>query len=59
MADEKPAQKKKDEYPDSPSGLALAEVGNLDGEDVKPDGYEKAAEHGERYQAAKKKHRWG
>lgn len=45
--------------PSTPSALALAEVGNLDGETVKPDGYEKAAAHGEAYQAAKKKHRWG
>jgi hypothetical protein len=47
------------EYPDTPSGKALAAVGNLDGEDVGPDGYEDAAAHGEAYQAEKKKHRWG
>jgi hypothetical protein len=51
--------KKKAEYPDTPSGKALAEVGNLDGEDVKPVDVEKALEHGEAYQAAKRKHRWG
>jgi hypothetical protein len=44
---------------ETPSALALAKVGNLDGEDVKPDGYEAASKHGERYQAEKKKHRWG
>jgi hypothetical protein len=44
---------------DTPSGVALAEVGNLDGEDVKHDGYEKANAHGEKYQAAKTKQRWG
>lgn len=61
MADEKKTEKaaKAPEYPDTPSGKALAAVGNLDGEDVKHDGYEKAAEHGEAYQAEKKKHRWG
>lgn len=46
-------------YPDTPSGKALAEVGNLDGEDVDADGYEAANKHGEKYQAAKRKHRWG
>jgi len=56
MADEK---KSKPEYPDTPSGNALKEVGNLDGEDVKPADVEKAAEHGEKYLAAKRKHRWG
>jgi hypothetical protein len=49
MADEKtpekPAAKKQADVPQTPSGLALAEVG--------PDG------DGEAYQAAKKKHRWG
>jgi hypothetical protein len=57
MAD---AKKKKTEAVDeTPSGKALAEVGNLDGEDVKHDGYEAANEHGEKYLAAKKKARWG
>ena len=51
--------KKKPEYPDTPSGNALREVGDLDGEDVKPDEVEKANEHGEKYLAAKRKHRWG
>lgn len=59
MADRKKAKAKGPEYPDSASGLALAKVGNLDGENVKPDGYEQAAAHGEAYQAEKKKHRWG
>lgn len=59
MADEKKSSKKEPEYPDTPSGRALAEVGDLNGEDVKHDGYEDAAAHGEKYQAAKKKHRWG
>jgi hypothetical protein len=43
-------------------GRALAAVGNLDGEDVdhsKDGETEKAAEHGEAYQAEKRKHRWG
>jgi hypothetical protein len=53
------APKKSKEYPDTPSGNALKEVGNLDGEDVKEDGYEAANAHGEKYQAAKRKHRWG
>ncbi len=48
---------KPDAYPDTPSGRALAAVGNLDGED-EPDS-EKAREHGEAYQAEKRKHRWG
>lgn len=52
-------KKKEPEYPDTPSGKALAEVGNLDGEQVKPADVEKANEHGERYLAAKRKHRWG
>jgi len=57
MADAKKAEKKAPEYPDTPSGKALAAVGNLDGEDA--DSPEAAAEHGEKYQAEKKKHRWG
>jgi hypothetical protein len=43
-------------------GRALAAVGNLDGEDVahhKKGETEKGAEHGEAYQAEKRKHRWG
>ena len=57
MAEAKKKEKAKVEYPDTPSGKALAEVGNLDGED-EPDP-EKAQAHGERYQAVKKKERWG
>lgn len=57
MADAK--KTKAEEYPDTPSGKALAAVGNLDGEDVKPADVEKANEHGEKYQAEKRKHRWG
>jgi hypothetical protein len=53
------SKKKQPEYPDTPSGRALAAVGNLDGEDVKPGDTEKALEHGEAYQAEKRKHRWG
>jgi hypothetical protein len=45
------------EYPDTPSGKALAKVGDLNGEDA--DDVEKAREHGEAYQAEKRKHRWG
>ena len=59
MADTKSAAKKPPEYPDTPSGKALAAVGDLNGEDVKPDEVEKALAHGERYQAEKRKHRWG
>jgi hypothetical protein len=58
----KAKSKKKVEYPDTPSGRALAKVGNLDGEDVahhKKGETEKAAAHGEAYQAEKRKHRWG
>jgi len=55
MADEK----KKPDYPDTPSGNALKEVGDLNGEDVEPADVEKANEHGEQYLAAKRKHRWG
>jgi hypothetical protein len=54
--------KKQPKYPDTPSGKALAAVGNLDGEDVahhKPGESEKALAHGEAYQAEKRRHRWG
>jgi hypothetical protein len=50
-------KKPKLEYPDTPSGKALAKVGDLNGEDA--DDVEKAREHGEKYQAEKRKHRWG
>ena len=66
MADAKktPEKTKAPEYPDTPSGKALQEVGNVDGESVdadnpKPVDAEAVNEHGEAYQAAKKKHRWG
>jgi hypothetical protein len=58
-ATRKPVSKEPGFEPDTPSARALAAVGNLDGEDVKPDGYEAANEHGERYVAEKRKHRWG
>jgi len=58
MADEK-KPKKTEAVDETPSGKALAEVGNLDGEDVKPKDVEAALDHGEKYQAEKKKHRWG
>lgn len=58
MAEQKKAEKKV-EYPDTPSGKALAAVGDLNGEDVDPGDVEKALAHGEAYQAEKKKHRWG
>ena len=48
--------------PDTPSGKAVKEVGNLDGEDVdhsKPGATEAARAHGEAYQAIKRKERWG
>lgn len=53
------AKKKKQQpkYPDTPSGKALAKVGDLNGEDAEDS--EKALEHGEAYQAEKRKHRWG
>jgi hypothetical protein len=50
-------KKPKPEYPDTPSGKALAAVGDLNGEDAKDS--EKALAHGEAYQAEKRKHRWG
>ena len=62
MPDEKkPAAKaeKAPVYPDTPSGKALQKVGNLDGEDIGPDGIAAANEHAEAYQAEKRKHRWG
>ena len=59
MPEKKSEPQKSEAVAATPSGKALAEVGNLDGEKVKHDGYEAAAEHGEKYQAAKKKQRWG
>jgi hypothetical protein len=59
MAEAETKSKSKPEYPDTPSGNALKEVGDLNGEDVKPDKVEQALEHGEAYLAAKRKHRWG
>jgi len=61
---EKESKKKEPEYPDTPSGKALQEVGNVDGVSVDPDNpkpYDAEAvnAHGEAYQAAKRKHRWG
>jgi hypothetical protein len=58
---EKPAREKPpaEAVDETPSGKALAAVGNLDGETVDPADVEKALEHGEKYQAEKKKHRWG
>jgi hypothetical protein len=53
----KAKSKKKAEYPDTPSGRALAKVGDMNGEDV--DDAAKALAHGEAYQAEKRKHRWG
>lgn len=58
MADEKKAVKKV-EYPDTPSGRALAAVGNIDGEDTQVGEESAALAHGEAYQAEKRKHRWG
>lgn len=57
MADKKST--KEPEYPDTPSGRALAAVGDLNGEDVAPEDVEKALQHGEEYLAEKRKHRWG
>ena len=64
MAEKKKSAKKEPEYPDTPSGKALQEVGNLDGESVDPDNpkpfdAEAVNAHGEKYLAAKRKHRWG
>jgi len=63
MAESK-SQKKEPKYPVTPSGKALQEVGNVDGKSVdfdnpKPYDAEAVNAHGEAYQAAKKKHRWG
>jgi len=44
-------------YPDTPSGRALAEVGDLDGEDAESS--EEAREKGLAYARAKRKYRWG
>jgi hypothetical protein len=44
------------EYPKTPSGQALAEVGDLDGEDAESS---EAREHGLAYARAKRKYRWG
>ena len=59
MAEAQKKPKKPEAVDETPSGKALAEIGNLDGEKVKHDGYEEANAHGEKYLAAKKKHRWG
>lgn len=48
--------------PDTPSGYAVKQVGNLDGEDVdhsKPGATEAALAHGEEYQRIKSGVRWG
>jgi hypothetical protein len=57
MAEKKAKAKEKPNYPDTPSGKALQEVGDLNGEDL--DNPHEGLEHGEAYQAAKKKARWG
>lgn len=46
-----------EDLPDTPSGYALQQVGNEDGEDV--DDREAAAAHGEEYLYEKRKRRWG
>lgn len=48
-------QEAEPEYPDTPSGAALAAVG-VPADDLSP---EEALAHGEAYQAEKRKHRWG
>jgi hypothetical protein len=48
-----------EKLPDTPSGVALKKVGNLDGEDVEPGHEDDARLHGEAYQAEKHKVRWG
>jgi hypothetical protein len=48
-------KKTKPEHPDTPSGRALAKVG----EPPKDATSEELLAHGERYQAEKAKHRWG
>jgi hypothetical protein len=55
MAKEK--EKKADAVDTTPSGKALAAVG--EGPEVKHSNVDAALEHGEKYQAAKKKQRWG
>jgi hypothetical protein len=57
MSESKSSKAAKEEYPDTPSGKALAAVGNVNGEDLE-DPHEGLA-HGEKYQAEKAKHRWG
>jgi hypothetical protein len=42
---------------ETPSAKALAEVG--EGPEVKHNNVEQVLAHGEKYQAAKRKHRWG
>lgn len=64
MAEAKSEAKGGPKYPDTPSGKALQEVGNVDGVSVDPDkpkpyDAEAVNAHGEAYQAAKRKHRWG
>jgi hypothetical protein len=58
---DKPAVKEEKKEPprenDTPSALALKQVGDLNGEDL--DDPQEGLEHGEKYQAAKKKARWG
>ncbi len=53
------AEKKKpaEEAPDTPSGKALEKVGPAP--ELKHNNVEQVLEHGEKYQAEKKKHRWG
>lgn len=48
--------------PDTPSGYALKQLGNLDGEDVdhsKPGATQAALDHGNAYQRIKSAVRWG
>jgi hypothetical protein len=52
---EKPA--KTQDYPDTPSGKALAEHG--EGPEAKHDNLDEVNAHAEKYQAAKRKARWG
>jgi hypothetical protein len=47
---------------DTPSALAVAAVGNLDGEDIdfsNPEEVQSAIERAEEYAAVKRQHRWG
>ena len=57
MAEQKAKKKAEEAVDETPSGKALAEVGEAP--ELKHNNVEAVLEHGEKYQAAKKKQRWG